>query len=194
MATLTQAQATKILRALGWRVRTTAEYTRCIKNFQYGWNLGPALTADGKCGEKTSAALLKSESRRKAGQGTASAHFSFSEVMCRCGGKYSSCQRIWMKRKTFVMMEQYRTKSKRGFTVVSGCRCTSHNAAVGGSKTSRHVTGLASDVKPLFSTSTVKSWRVATHIGYGSVSKKVVHIDLGSGATKTNPRIYVDGK
>jgi hypothetical protein len=194
MANLTQAQATKILRALGWRVRSTSEYTQCIRNFQAGWNLGKALAVDGKAGPATSAALLASEKRRKAGQGTASSHFSFSEVMCRCGGKYSSCQRIWMKRKTFVMMEQYRSKSKKAYTVVSGCRCKSHNAAVGGSKTSRHVTGLASDVKPLFSTSTVKSWRVATHIGYGSVSKKVVHIDVGSGATKTNPRIYVDGK
>jgi hypothetical protein len=194
MANLTQSQATTILRALGWRVRNTTEYTRCVKNFQAGWNLGPALKVDGSMGPATSAALLKSENNRRKGLGTASAHFSFSEVQCRCRGKYSTCQRIWMKRKTFVMMEQYRTKSKKPFTVVSGCRCTSHNKAVGGSRTSRHVTGLASDVKPLFSTKTVKSWRVATHIGYGSVSKKVVHIDLGSGATKTNPRIYVDGK
>jgi lysozyme family protein len=194
MANLTKAQATTILRALGWRVRSTAEYTRTVKNFQAGWNLGPALKVDGLVGAGTSAALLKSENNRRKGLGTASAHFDFAEMQCRCRGKYTSCQRIWAKRKTFVMMEQYRTKSKKPFTVVSGCRCTSHNKAVGGSRTSRHVTGLASDVKPLFSTKTVKSWRVATHIGYGSVSKKVVHIDLGSGATKTNPRIYVDGK
>ena len=67
------------------------------------------------------AALLKSENNRRKGLGTASAHFSFAEVQCRCRGKYSTCQRIWMKRKTFVMMEQYRTKSKKPFTVVSGC-------------------------------------------------------------------------
>jgi len=193
MANLTQAQATTILRALGWRVRNTTEYTRCVKNFQLGWNLGPALTGDGKVGPATSAALLKSENNRRKGLGTASAHFSFTEVQCRCRGKYSTCQRVWTKRKTFVMMEQYRTKSKRAFTVVSGCRCASHNAAVGGSKTSRHLTGLASDVKPLFSTSTVKSWRVATHIGYSPSLGKVVHIDVGSGATKTSPRIYKDG-
>lgn len=194
MATLTQSQATTILRALGWRVRSTAEFTQCVKNFQAGWNLGSALTVDGSVGPATSAALLKSESNRKAGRGDASAHFSFSEVRCRCGGKYSSCQRIWQKRKAFRMMEQYRDKSNRSYTVVSGCRCKSHNAAVGGSATSRHVSGLASDTEARFSTSTVKSWKVATHIGYGSVSKKVKHIDMGSGATLTNPRVYVDGK
>jgi hypothetical protein len=194
MANLTQDQARAILVRLGWRVRSTTEFTRCVKNFQAGWNLGTALAVDGSVGPATSAALLKSESRRKAGQGTASAHFSFIEVQCRCGGKYSSCQRIWQKRKAFQMMEKYRDKSNRSFPVVSGCRCKSHNAAVGGSATSRHVTGLASDTEPRFSTSTVKSWKVATHIGYGSVSKKVKHIDMGSGATLTNPRIYVDGK
>jgi lysozyme family protein len=194
MANLTQAQATKILRNLGWRVRTTSEYKTCVKNFQAGWNLGSALSVDGSVGAKTSAALLKSEARRKAGQPTASAHFSFTEVRCRCGGKYSSCQRIWHKRKAFQMMEQYRTKSGRSFTVVSACRCASHNKAIGGSATSRHLSGLASDTQPYYSTTKVKSWQVCTHIGYGSVSKKVKHIDMGSGATKANPKIYKDGR
>lgn len=194
MAELTQAQATTILRALGWRVRSTAEFTQSIKNFQGGWNLGTALKVDGSCGPATSAALLKSDKARREGRPTASAHFSFTEVQCRCGGKYSSCQRVWTKRKAFQMMEKYRDKSNRSFRVVSGCRCKSHNAAVGGSKTSRHVTGLASDTEPKFSVATVKGWKVATHIGYGSVSKKVVHIDMGSGGSLTNPIVYPDGK
>src|SRR6478609_7964525 len=113
MTTLSQTQATTILRALGWRVRTTAEYKRCVINFQNGWNLGPALKADGLVGPATSAALLSSEKRRRAGTGTASAHFSFTEVACRCGGKYSSCQRIWTKRAAFQMMESYRAGSNR---------------------------------------------------------------------------------
>jgi lysozyme family protein len=194
MANLTQSQATVILRNLGWRVRSTAEYTRCVKNFQAGWNLGTALKADGVVGAATSAALLASEKRRRAGSPTASAHFSFTEVRCRCGGKYSSCQRIWMKRKAFVMMERYRSKSKRSMKVVSACRCPSRNAAVGGSKTSRHLTGYACDTEARYSVATVKSWRVATHIGYGSVSKKVKHIDVGSGGSLTNPVVYKDGK
>ena len=69
MATLTRAQATTILRRLGWRVRTTSEFTRCVRHFQAGWNLGTALSVDGSVGAKTSAALLKSEARRKAEPG-----------------------------------------------------------------------------------------------------------------------------
>jgi hypothetical protein len=194
MANLTKAQTSTILKALGWRVDTAARYVQAVKDFQSGWNLGTALVSDGKVGPATSSALLKSQALQKAGKPTASKNFSFKEVQCRCGGKYASCRRVWMTRATFAMMESYRAKSGKPMEVVSGCRCPSHNKAVGGSPTSRHPMGLACDVQPRYSVATVKGWKVATHIGYGSVSKKVVHIDLGSGATKTNPRIYVDGK
>jgi hypothetical protein len=192
VTTLTRNQATVILRNLGWRIRTTSEYTAVVKRFQAGWNLGTALSVDGVPGPKTSAALLLSESRRRAGKPTASAHFSFTEVRCRCGGRYSSCQRIWTKRKTFQMMEKYRAKSGRPMPVISGCRCPSMNRAVGGSPTSRHLTGLACDVQAIYSVSKVKSWRLATHIGYGRVSRRVKHIDVGAGSF-TSPAIYVDG-
>ena len=195
MTVLTQAQATTILRNLGWRVRTTSEYHSVVKSFQRGWNLGAALEVDGDVGPgpDTSAALLLSESRRRAGKKTASAHFSFSEVACHCDGKYSSCPRIWQKRSAFRMMERYRSKSGRSLDVISACRCPSRNAAVGGSPTSRHLTGLACDVEAKFSVPKVKSWRVATHIGYGSSSRKVKHIDKGSRATVDSPLVYVDG-
>jgi len=193
MADLTRAQAQTILTNLGWRVNTSARLTQGIKDFQAGWYLGAALTVDGKVGPKTSYAMRLSESRRRAGKPTASAHFSFVEVRCRCGGKYASCRRIFIKRAALKMFEGYRSKSGKSLSLRSACRCPSHNKAVGGSPTSRHVSGLAGDTPPSYSTGTVKSWRVATHIGYGRVSRKVVHIDYGSGATVTNPRIYVDG-
>lgn len=194
MTVLTRNQTTTILRNLGWRIRTSSEYTAVVKRFQAAWNLGTALNVDGLVGPATSAALLKSEARRRAGQPTASAHFSFTEVRCRCGGKYSDCKRIWTKRRTFQMMEKYRSKSGRSMPVVSGCRCWSSNKAVGGSPTSRHLTGEACDVQALFRVSTVKSWRVATHIGYGRISRRVKHIDIGSGRTLSNPAVYVDGR
>lgn len=194
MADLTQAQATTILRDLGWSIGSTSQYTRAVKNFQAGWNLGAALTVDGSCGPKTSAALRASQKRLREGKGTASANFSFTEVRCRCKGKYGPCWGIWQQRKAFQMMESYRAASGRPLKVVSACRCPSHNAAVGGSATSRHVKGLACDTEPLYSVPKVKSWKAATHIGYGSVSKKVRHVDMGDGATRTNPRVYPDGR
>lgn len=191
---LSKAQATVILRNLGWRVRNTTEYVKAVREFQWGWNLGPALVVDGKAGPKTDAALLISEKRRRAGKPTASANFSFIEVQCKCGGKYSSCRRVHFARRSFQMLERYRGKSGKPLNVVSGYRCPSHNKAVGGSPTSRHPVGLAADVPPRFSVSTVKSWALATHIGFSPSLKKVVHIDLGSGGSKTSPITYPDGR
>lgn len=193
MADLTRGQAQTILTNLGWRVNTSARLTQGIKDFQAGWNLGAALAVDGSLGPKTSAAMRTSEARRRAGRTTASANYSFRTVRCRCDGRYASCRRIFQKRAAFQMMEQYRSHAGN-FSVVSACRCPSRNKAVGGSPTSRHVSGLACDVPASYSTTRVKSWKVATHIGYGSVSRKVKHIDMGGGATRTNPQIYKDGR
>jgi zinc D-Ala-D-Ala carboxypeptidase len=195
MANLTRAQAQTILTRLGWRVNTSARLTQGIKDFQAGYGFGSTgLTVDGKLGPKTSAAMRYSEARRKAGKTTASGHFSFIEVRCRCGGKYASCRRIFIKRSALAMMEDYRASSGRSLALRSACRCPSHNKAVGGSSTSRHPQGLAADTPPYYSVAKVKSWKCATHIGYGSVSKKVVHIDVGSGGSRTNPIVYVDGR
>ena len=92
------------------------------------------------------------------------------------------------------MMEGYRSKSGHALRVLSACRCPSRNRAIGGSSTSRHLTGLACDVEAIYSTTRVKSWQVATHIGYGRVSRRVKHIDMGSGASRARPDIYVDGR
>lgn len=189
---LTRTQAGTYLRRLGWRVDTSTRYRQAVKDFQAGWNLGPALVVDGLMGPRTSAALRYSEARRVAGRTTASAHYSFSTVRCRCGGYYASCRRIFQKRKAFQMMERYRSHAG-AYTVVSACRCPSRNRAVGGSSTSRHVSGLACDVPATYRVSTVRSWRLATNIGYGSVSNRVKHIDVGSGSF-TYPNVYRDGR
>jgi len=189
MATLSQAQATTILRNLGWRIRSTNEFHNVVKRFQSGWNLGTALSVDGNVGPKTSAAMLLSESRRRAKKPTASAHYSFSEMACRCRGSYSSCARIWTHRACFQMMEKYRARAG-AYAIVSPCRCPSENKSVGGSATSQHLTGYAVDVPAVYSVSTVRSWKTgATHYGYGSVSRKVKHIDCSAGSA-----IYVDGR
>lgn len=193
MADLTRAQAQTILTRLGWRVNTSARLTQGIKDFQAGWNLGAALSVDGSLGPKTSAALRTSEARRAAGRTTASANYSFVTMRCRCGGKYASCRRIWHKRSAFQMMEKYRARGG-AYNVVSGCRCPSHNKAIGGSPTSRHLAGNACDVPAKYSVAKVKSWKLATHIGYGSVSKKVKHIDMGAGGSVSNPVVYKDGR
>jgi len=195
MANLTRAQAQTILSRLGWRVNTSARLTQGIKDFQAGYGFGTTgLAVDGSLGPKTSAAMRYSESRRAAGKTTCSTHFNFTEFRCHCGGKYASCRRIFIKRGAVAMVERYRSKSGRSLSIISGCRCPSHNKAVGGSSTSRHPQGKAADVPARYSVATVRSWRLATHIGYGSVSRKVNHIDIGTGGSLSSPIVYVDGR
>lgn len=146
--TLTQNQAITILTALGWRIRTAGEYHQALAHFQGGWALGPALKADGILGPYTSAALRISEARRRCNLPTASAHFSFIEMRCKCAGSFSSCARIWTKRSLFQELEKYRASLGHGFSIVSGCRCPGHNHAVGGATQSRHMAGDAADFAP----------------------------------------------
>ena len=186
-----RTQAAAILRNLGWRVDTSARLTQAIKDFQRGWNLGPILTVDGLVGPRTSAALALSEARRRKGLPTASAHFSFTEFSCKCGGRYASCRRIWIIRNHIQRLEAYRAKIGRGVSIVSGCRCLGHNRAVGGASNSQHLYGTASDIKGV-DKDTVRSYRLFAGIGYGGRSDVALHVDSRdlSGVNTTGGRTY----
>ena len=173
---LSRTQAAAILRNLGWRVDTTARYTQAVKDFQRGWNLGSPLSVDGLVGPKTSAAMTLSEARRRKGLGTASAHFSFTEFRCKCGGKYASCRRIWILRSHVQRLESYRAKTGRAVSITSGCRCLGHNRAVGGASSSQHLFGCATDISGP-DKDTVKSYRLFAGIGYGAKSDRALHVD-----------------
>lgn len=180
MTTLTQGQVTTILRNLGWRVRTSGERTQVIQHFQQGWNLGPKLDADGLVGSRTTAALLLSEKRRRAGQPTASAHFSFAEFACNCHGGYSSCPRIWIRRELLASLEVLRTHFyPGGLTVASGCRCAAHNKAVGGVGSSQHLFGAACDVPYVkgCSAKALAQLRIFAGIGRSGSTGLVRHVD-----------------
>jgi hypothetical protein len=172
---LSRAQAGTVLKNLGFRVNTSARLTQAIKDFQRGWNLGGALTVDGLVGPKTSAALSLSEARRRKGLGTMSAHFSFSEFACKCGGRYASCRRIWMVRAHIQRLEAYRAKVGP-VKVISGCRCPSHNKAVGGASSSQHMFGVATDIAGP-DKDRVAGYRLFAGIGYGGRSDLTKHVD-----------------
>ena len=176
MANLTRSQAAAILSRLGFRVDTTARLTQAIKDFQLGWNLGSYLTIDGLVGPKTSAALVLSEARRRKGLGTASAHFSFSEFACKCGGRYAGCRRIWINRNHVARLEGYRSRMGTSVKIVSGCRCPGHNRAVGGASNSQHMYGTATDIAGP-SHQKVAGFRLFAGIGYGGKSGLTKHVD-----------------
>jgi len=189
---LTKAQASTILSRLGWRVDTAARYSQALKNFQIGWHLGNPLKIDGVLGETTSRALLLSEARRAKGLGTASANFSFSEMACKCGGKYAGCQRIWTRRSVFATLEKSRAKLGKPISITSGCRCIDHNKSVGGATQSQHLYGLAVDWRGPDKDVT-RGWKIWHGIGYGGRSDVSLHTDLRSGSSGASPTTWVYG-
>jgi len=123
-----------------------------VRAFQAGWALGPALDVDGLVGPKTTEAMELSVARLKAGQGSASRFFSFTELACECS--YSDCRKIWVRRGLLKALDVLREKHyPGGLTIVSGCRCTRHNADVYRAKGQKptdsiHIYGAAVDIPP----------------------------------------------
>ncbi len=73
--------------------------------------------------------------------GDLTANFSKSEFSCRCSCGF---ERISMD--TVRICQAVRDFFDKPVTVTSGCRCESHNANVGGSKSSQHLQGTAADI------------------------------------------------
>lgn len=195
--TLTTPQVAGVLYNLGWRVNTTGRLSQAIRDFQIGWNLGPALSVDGRVGPLTSSALLKSEANRRSGRGTVSANFSFSEFACKCNGAYANCRRIWIIRPLVQSLEVYRGHAGR-LAIVSGNRCPLHNRKVGGASQSQHMFGTAADVAKRYTPGAVRSWNAFAGIGYGQTSNEVCHVDRRdksshnpTGGSQTHPTSWV---
>lgn len=198
MANLTRDQAATLLQRQGFRVNTVNRLTNAIKDFQRGFALGAALTVDGQLGPATSAALRASEARRQRGEPTASRYFSYSNFICKCGGKYASCARIRVVRGLVLSLDTLREKAYRnGLTIISGYRCPGHNNAVGGGSVSQHLYGAAADISPVVHRDTLRSWRLFSGLGYAASTGRVRHVDRrdvsGSNTTGSsvgNPSVW----
>lgn len=69
-------------------------------------------------------------------------HFSRSEFACKCGCGFDTVDTELMDILIFV-----RENFDSPVTITSGCRCKSHNAAVGGAPDSQHLYGRAADIQ-----------------------------------------------
>ena len=67
--------------------------------------------------------------------------FSRHEFACKCGCGFDT-----INLKTVDICQTLRNHFKRKITITSGCRCSKHNAEVGGSRRSQHLQGTAADV------------------------------------------------
>lgn len=176
MAVMSRAQAKSALNAIGFD-NANRNFSAAVEGFQRGWNLGRALRADGDFGPKTGAALATSFARHRQSKSTMSANFSYVEFRCKDGGAFPECRRIWVLRGHVRRLEAYRAKVETPVRVVSGCRCKRHNARVGGSTSSQHMFGTASDIQGLLTVPQRKRLELFAGLGFKGSTGKVIHVD-----------------
>ena len=75
--------------------------------------------------------------------GNISKHFNRSEFACKCG----ECRPIAVDVELVKVLEDVRVMFGKPVNITSSYRCTKHNAAVGGARTSMHLTGKAADIQ-----------------------------------------------
>ncbi len=85
---------------------------------------------------------VKTYSLKKDGNKRLSAHFKVREFACKDGS-----DEVLISEELVALLEQLRTAlGSNSCQVTSGYRTAAHNKAIGGSRTSKHMRGLAADV------------------------------------------------
>lgn len=74
-----------------------------------------------------------------------------------------------------AVLQRMRDVKGRSLTVVSGYRCATYNARVGGIGNSEHLLGNAADV--IGGYASVSQWHGAGAIGVGTRRSRVIHVD-----------------
>ena len=74
--------------------------------------------------------------------GATSEHFTESELACKCGCGVNACTQALVD-----ALEALRASVGKPITVLSGYRCPTYNAAIGGSRYSQHKLGNAADIR-----------------------------------------------
>lgn len=69
-------------------------------------------------------------------------YFSREEMACKCGCKFNT-----VDYELAMVLDTLREFFNTPVTITSGCRCVDHNKAVGGSPNSKHLLGIAADIK-----------------------------------------------
>ena len=115
-----------------------------------------------------------------------SPHFSRHEFACRCRCGFDTVDTALLE-----ALEAVRQHFGNPITITSGCRCTAHNTAVGGSPKSQHLLGRAADivVRGVNPAQVVKylerTFRGALGIG---IYDTFVHVDSRLGAARWDYR------
>jgi uncharacterized protein YcbK (DUF882 family) len=106
-----------------------------------------------------------------------SKYFSDDEIACKCGCGFKAIDPEVLK-----LADDVREFVGMPITPSSGCRCASHNAAVGGEPNSYHMRGMAIDL-PVSDPKAVYKYLTQKYGGrYGfGLYKTFVHVDCRPG-------------
>jgi zinc D-Ala-D-Ala carboxypeptidase len=107
-------------------------------------------------------------------------HSKYDTIACpceKCGGVG-----VGLSKTLLIVLEHLRKDLGKPVTVTSGYRCTAHNAAVGGAAGSKHLLGLAADIKvkgmsPTKVAKYLAASPYANFLGVGTYSSWV-HVDV----------------
>lgn len=101
-------------------------------------------------------------------------NFSRSEFKCpHCGRLEGPSDRL------LDALQALRTAKGRALTIISGYRCPTKNAAVGGASNSRHMAGDAADIPGGYAT--VDDCQRAGFVSVGVRHGRVIHVDTWPG-------------
>jgi len=104
-------------------------------------------------------------------------HFSREEFSCPCcsGNKIDYI---------FVgKLEELRIAYGKPLVINSGYRCRDHNAAIGGAAKSKHISGIAVDLKVMTGKERFEILRLALQLGFTGIgiANSFVHLDIRNG-------------
>jgi len=110
--------------------------------------------------------------------------FKLKEFECKCG-----CGLNNVAPELIEKLDTARSLADIPFIINSGCRCTKHNADIGGSESSSHLGGFAVDLKCKQSVSRFLMIQNLIKAGFNRIglSKDFIHVDIDS--TKT-PHVF----
>lgn len=90
-------------------------------------------------------------------------NFKLDEIKCKCG-----CDTVVVNFKTMLLLQALRDHFGKPIRIVSGTRCENHNKAVGGAPQSKHMQGIACDIK-VADVHPEDVARVAAQVGFNGI-------------------------
>jgi len=104
-------------------------------------------------------------------------NFSLKEFLCKCG----ECNAI-VRQDAIKKLQELRNAIKMPIEVVSAYRCHDYNKRVGGAKASKHMQGIAFDIKVKGMTPTEVAL-IAKSLGFTGIGiyPTFTHVDIRSG-------------